>query len=363
MMKKKIGFCIDSLEMGGAEKLLVDIIELLYSTNKYEIYLLTKNESNSYFYEQIKEKIKYYYLISRQNEEKNKKYGNFGKILNSIIKRKNFKNFSSHVEILIDFLDGDFCKFIKKEKNKKKIIWLHSEYEYLKNNKKIEKKLKYYNLIVTITNEMYFLLKNNYNDKDVRKIYNYIDFEKINTKLLENNEKHSLKEKEYFLTVTRLNEEHKDITTLLKAFKEYKGKEKLYIIGDGKSREELEKLTKDLEIEDKVEFLGMKLNPYIYMKRAKTFILSSKGEGFGLVIAEVLFCGTKVIASDCNYGPREILLNGEIGELFQVGNVEELVKKIENIENCSYSKDKIKDSLKRFDKKNILKKLEEIVNE
>lgn len=362
-MRKRIGFCIDSLETGGAEKLLVDIIELLYSTKRYEIYLLTKNESNSYFYEQIKDKISYYYLISKKEEEKSKKYGGFGRILNSITKRKNFRNFSSNVGVLIDFLDGDFYKYIKKEKNKKKVIWLHSEYEYLKNNKKIEKKLDYYDLIIIINNKMYLLLENTYSNKKIKKIYNYIDFEKITSKLLENNEELLLKGEEYFLTVARLNEEHKDITTLLKAFKEYKGKEKLYIIGDGKSREELEKLTKDLKIQDKVEFLGVKLNPYIYMQRAKAFILSSKGEGFGLVIAEALFCGAKVISSDCNYGPREILLNGDIGELFQVGNVRELVKKIENIENYSYSKSKIETSLKRFDKKNILKKLEEIVNE
>ena len=46
----KIGFCINSLEMGGAERLLVDIINALYETKDYEIHLLTKIKSNSYFY-------------------------------------------------------------------------------------------------------------------------------------------------------------------------------------------------------------------------------------------------------------------------------------------------------------------------
>lgn len=60
---RKIGFCIDSLEMGGAEKLLVDIVDLLSSTQKYEIYILTKNERNSFLYNKIKDKIRYSYLI------------------------------------------------------------------------------------------------------------------------------------------------------------------------------------------------------------------------------------------------------------------------------------------------------------
>ncbi|MGL5461023.1 MAG: glycosyltransferase, partial [Cetobacterium sp.] len=68
---KKIGICIDSLEVGGAEKLLVDIIKLLNQTSSYKIILLTKNESDSKFYHEIKDEIDYSYLISKKTEEKN----------------------------------------------------------------------------------------------------------------------------------------------------------------------------------------------------------------------------------------------------------------------------------------------------
>ena len=53
----KIGFCINSLEMGGAERLLVDIVNALYETKEYEIHILTKLKSNSYFFNLIKDKI------------------------------------------------------------------------------------------------------------------------------------------------------------------------------------------------------------------------------------------------------------------------------------------------------------------
>ncbi|MGL5099828.1 MAG: glycosyltransferase, partial [Fusobacteriaceae bacterium] len=48
--------------------------------------------------------------------------------------------------------------------------------------------------------------------------------------------------------------------------------------------------------------------------------LSSKDEGFGLVIVEALYLNGNVISSDCYIGPSEILQRGMLGELFDVGN-------------------------------------------
>lgn len=130
---KSIGFCIDSLNTGGAERLLVDLIKLLYKQNKYKIYLLTKEKSTSYLYNEIKDIVEYYFLIEN---EKGKKI--FRKLRNSIEKRKNFNLFSSKVNFIIDFLDCDFYKYMEKKKIPK-ITYLHSSYYRLKNKKKLEK--------------------------------------------------------------------------------------------------------------------------------------------------------------------------------------------------------------------------------
>ncbi|MGL5053755.1 MAG: glycosyltransferase, partial [Cetobacterium sp.] len=172
----KIGFCIDSLEMGGAEKLLVDIINMLYKTKKYEIYLITKNESNSYFYNEIKYKVKYSYLISKKKEEEYKNKIISGKLLASLEKKRSFKSFESTLDVIIDFLDCDFYKFIKKVKNKKTIVWLHGNYKELQKNKKIDFKIKFYNKIIVTTEDMYNQLKR---IKNLSMIYNLIDFKTI----------------------------------------------------------------------------------------------------------------------------------------------------------------------------------------
>lgn len=351
---KKIGFCIDSLEMGGAENLLVDIIMEL--SKYYELSLLTKYKSNSYLYNKVKNKVDYYYLEDRTTQRTL-----WSRLFSSIKKKMKFKQFEKKIDIVIDFLDGDFHKYIKKIKNKKKIIWLHSNYIDLKKRKRIQKKINYYDEIIVICNDMKLQLLNEEIDKSrMHQIYNFVDYGKIN-QLLKTMEKYREIYGEYFLTVCRLNEEQKDVETLLKAFSKYNGDEKLIIIGDGPDRKKLEELSKKLKIDKKVLFLGEINNPYCYMHYAKLFILSSKTEGFGLVLVEALYCGTKVISSDCLVGPREILLDGEIGELFEVGNSNDLLRKINISLEKEYDDERIRKSLKRFQKKEFVKKMKGLI--
>lgn len=353
----KIGFCIDSLETGGAEKLLVDIVNALYETKEYEIHILTKLKSNSYFFNLIKDKIKYDFLLEKKSE------GFFSKTRDSILKKINFKKFSDKVDIIIDFLDGDFFSYIKNIKNKKKIVWLHSSYKNLLIRKKnIDEKLKNYDKILVIADDMEKeLLEVRKDLKNICKIDNFVDYQEIDKKLNEELKIDFDFNQKYFLTVCRLNEEQKDLKTLIEAFSIYKGDEKLVIAGDGPDRKMLEDLCIEKNLKDKVIFLGMINNPFIFMKNSQAFILSSKVEGFGLVLVEALYCGAKVISSDCPTGPSQILLNGEAGELFEVSNIDELLNKLEIIHNKEYNKAKIEETLKRYTRENFINNFRKVI--
>lgn len=121
----------------------------------------------------------------------------------------------------------------------------------------------------------------------------------------------------------------KDLPTLLKAFARARHERvlRLVILGEcsdpSKKRRRVEEITAlavELGISQDVALLGFVQNPYAYMKRAAVFVLSSRHEGFGNVIAEALACGCPVVSTDSPYGPAEILDNGKYGRLVPVGD-------------------------------------------
>ncbi|MBH0064669.1 glycosyltransferase [Psychrobacter sp. SZ93C1] len=94
---------------------------------------------------------------------------------------------------------------------------------------------------------------------------------------------------------------------LLRAYAKTDQSLPLLLLGKGKLKNDIEQLVVELNLEDKVVFLGFLENPFPYIKHAKFKILTSDWEGFALVIAESLVLGTPVISTDCQSGPSELL--------------------------------------------------------
>jgi glycosyltransferase involved in cell wall biosynthesis len=105
----------------------------------------------------------------------------------------------------------------------------------------------------------------------------------------------------------------------------------LVILGEGPERPRLEELIRHLGLDNTVHMPGFIDNPYPLIKRASVFCLSSRFEGFALVIAEALSLGTPVVSTDCPYGPSEILADGEYGLLTPVDNQEPLASSISQV--------------------------------
>ncbi len=122
----------------------------------------------------------------------------------------------------------------------------------------------------------------------------------------------------------------KDYPAMLAAFAEVRRRvpARLAILGDGPLRVELQACAEALGVADAVAFLGYDKNPYRYMRRARLVLQSSRAEGLPGTLIQSLACGTPVVATDCDHGPREVVHDGVEGYLAPVGDSRALAERV-----------------------------------
>jgi exopolysaccharide biosynthesis WecB/TagA/CpsF family protein len=115
----------------------------------------------------------------------------------------------------------------------------------------------------------------------------------------------------------------KDPITLIVAFADHlarKNRSRLIIVGEGPLHDEMMKTAVRLGVAENIHFAGFVVDPLCWIAYADALILTSRYEGFANVIVEALACGTPVIATNCPFGPAEILDEGRYGRLIRVGD-------------------------------------------
>lgn len=111
----------------------------------------------------------------------------------------------------------------------------------------------------------------------------------------------------HFVVVGGFRKE-KNYPLLLEAFSLLKDlRVKLVIVGGGVLEPQVKNLIHQFNLQDRVLMAGIAANPYKYIVRADCMVLSSYVEGFPNVLLEGLACGKPVVSTDCKSGPREIL--------------------------------------------------------
>jgi len=305
MRKEKFFFVINSLEAGGAEKVISAITPRL--SKAYDVYVLLLNDSR--FFDLPEDitviplaKLKHNVLmiplfplyilklkrLIRLHQPK--------KII-SFLEISNFINILSNKEAVIsfrtslDFFSGSgivnfVYKFlIKHLYPRAKIIIVNSK----ENRLDISNKLQI-------------------SPEKIKVIYNPIDQELVATKKQEEIDiDMSRSDGNIFITIGRLHKQ-KHIDVLIGIFREQQhGLDKFFIIGDGPERKNLEDLIKTNGLENNVFLLGKKQNVYKYLARADFFLFNSDSEGFPNVLIDAMSCDLPIITSDFKTGAREII--------------------------------------------------------
>lgn len=374
-MQKKAIFFVRNFIVGGVEKVLVSTVNILIDAGWKVTVVWTGCVDENHLWKNISPKVKQIYAskiwhLPLKQKPKNPLAKFAWYIVSGLLIYLNrfisyrIPEFNTY-DYVIDFKNGSSLihKFSLRE-NQTKIVWLHGAFSGFQNKQKFQKrKLFDYDKIVCLTkdfetqfNAMYPQYKNK-----ICQIYNPFDLliPPMNEEELKKTEIY----KPFFVHVSRIDTD-KDILTVLKAYVKFQDKTKsktnLVFVGDGKQKEYFEKWVAEKGISDKVFFCGTSSFPYVWMQQAKALILSSYKEGLPTVLIEAQICKTLSISSSCLEGPAEILLNGEAGILFPVGDSNKLAEILSAVDADDFDNQKYVNcatqNLYRFNKEEFMKK-------
>ena len=142
---------------------------------------------------------------------------------------------------------------------------------------------------------------------------------------------HKQKRKDQIINVGRYSFE-KGQHFLLEAFSKLKaGKWKLVLVGDGPRREKLESMARSLNITERVLFTGFQDDVDFYLSQSKIFALTSIIEGYPNALIEAMATPLPSVSFDCEAGPSDIIRDGENGFLIDVGDIEKLTCRLQQL--------------------------------
>ena len=131
------------------------------------------------------------------------------------------------------------------------------------------------------------------------------------------------------ITIGRLDRE-KNVQMLVHAFAKTNQRDwSLWIIGrDAGQQYLIEEAIKTLGLSDRVQLLGNQTDVFRYLSKASIFAMTTKVEGYPNALLEAMAIGLPVVSTDCDFGPSEMIVNGENGYLVPLNDVDSFAEKL-----------------------------------
>tara|TARA_B110000908_G_scaffold171434_1_gene234184 strand:+ start:8105 stop:9250 length:1146 start_codon:yes stop_codon:yes gene_type:complete len=342
-LKNNISILINSLEGGGAERVVTHLIKYLSSKNLNVILVLISD--NILF--DIPKGVKVLYLKKAvANETVILKFLQIPWLAYkySTLLRKNqisvsisFLARSNYINIISGVFAGNSRRIIS-ERSFPSQQYGDASIQSKVNNFLIKKLYPKAHLIISNSLGNAKDLEMNYKIQrsNIQTIYNPIDIQEINNTAPLNNFMNS--NFINFISVGRLDTAKNHSFLIDVIDKLDRENVRLYIFGEGELRESLNEKIQKLNLSNQIFLMGFTPNPIQYMKVSDAFLFGSKSEGFPNVLLEALASSLPIISTNCKSGPNEILFNkiieidsfkvSELGILVPLDNVSEYVKAV-----------------------------------
>ncbi|ATX92615.1 glycosyl transferase [Citrobacter freundii] len=367
IMRKKIAFLINTLGHGGAEKVLVNLLNNI-DHEKYDVSLicLFKHGVNRDY---LNRGIKIRYIIPfliRGNRF-------IQKIFSPELLYK-LTIGSERFDLVVSFLEGITTRIISGcHDSTKKIAWvhveMHSDSELLKSFRSTEEYTKAYksmDAVVGVSKDVInsfskttglnlpYVVKYNVNETSVIKEKSILPINapfKIDKAGLT------------FCSVGRLTEQkgYLRLIDVLYRLKKEGYSFHMHILGEGHQKTKIEKKISTYKLNEVITLWGYDPNPYKYVRRCDVFICSSLYEGLSTAVTESLIVGTPVITTKCS-GTDELLSDGRFGMVVE-NNADALylgLKRLLNNKNIVDDyKSRLAESVLPFEKDKTVKSIEE----
>lgn len=390
---KKLLIVINSLDIGGSEKSLISLLNLV-DYNEYQVDLLMIKKGGDFdsyipsqvnvldipeYYQFLKgnmnfsmyKKILYYIIrIKCSMDLRINKILNY-KMNNQQIFYKNQKyileNIPQKYDIAIAYAQG-FPTYLVADKvtARKKIAWINCDYRFTSYDKKMDK--KFYNSIdkiiaVSDTGKQSIISINpKYKDK-IEVIKDVLDPSLI-AKMADEYEVNFSSDFINIVTVARLVMGYKGYDIAIEAAKNLREldiKFKWYVIGDGPDREKIEQLILKYNLQNHFILLGSKKNPYPYMKKCDIYVQTSRVEGLGLTVIEAKMLKSLIVTTNFSTA-SEIIDDNDTGLIVNI-NGEDVTRGILQYITNFKLKETIKNNLlklKTEDFNDEIKKIKEL---